>query len=293
MGVCFIVNFVAALVAVLGIAYGKSWGWFLGLFIAAGSIGGYVISRTVGLPGLEVEGWMNGQGMLSLVVEGAFILLAGIVLRRARATGKGFTLPAAFAKQDIQTDESIENKGGIVRFGTILPALAAMALIVAGIFTLPGHPHHDELLTAQVVSANSQEDESIAIQTTPVHDHQEETPTGKTILINRETLAEEFGLRVTLLGMTAMDGVIDLRFRILDSNKAATLIMDHNYMPYLLIGTEHSEVVYPTRMGHHGQTVRDGDIYFLLFPNPQRNVQAGMPVSIGFGDLVLEPILIQ
>src|SRR3954452_12381869 len=53
-GVLYLANFVGALAAV-GIYRGKGWGWALGLLVAAGAFAGYVISRTVGLPGLPVE----------------------------------------------------------------------------------------------------------------------------------------------------------------------------------------------------------------------------------------------
>jgi hypothetical protein len=53
-GLMFVGNGVAAVVAAFGILRGaRLWGWELGLFIAVGSLVGYVISRTVGLPGYD------------------------------------------------------------------------------------------------------------------------------------------------------------------------------------------------------------------------------------------------
>jgi hypothetical protein len=49
-------------------------GWFLGLLVAGGAFAGYVISRTVGLPGLPVETeWLEPLGVLSLLVEALFV----------------------------------------------------------------------------------------------------------------------------------------------------------------------------------------------------------------------------
>jgi len=75
-GLLFVANGVAALVAAVGIYRGsRSWGWGLGLLVAGGALVGYVISRTVGLPGLEPDVWLEPLGVLSLVVEAAFILV--------------------------------------------------------------------------------------------------------------------------------------------------------------------------------------------------------------------------
>ena len=73
-GVLYLLNFVGALAAAVGIYRGKGWGWALGLLVAAGAFAGYVISRTAGLPGLPVETeWLEPLGVLSLMVEALFV----------------------------------------------------------------------------------------------------------------------------------------------------------------------------------------------------------------------------
>jgi hypothetical protein len=73
-GLLYLANFFGALAAAVGIYRGKRWGWALGLLVAAGAFSGYVISRTVGLPGLPVETeWLEPLGVLSLLVEGLFV----------------------------------------------------------------------------------------------------------------------------------------------------------------------------------------------------------------------------
>lgn len=85
-GVLFTLNGLGALVAAYGIFRGASWGWLLGLLIAGGAIIGYNISRTVGLPGLEVDPeWLEPIGVMSLIAEGIFVALA------ARSVNKQFT----------------------------------------------------------------------------------------------------------------------------------------------------------------------------------------------------------
>lgn len=80
-GWLFVANGVGGLVATVGIWRGaRSWGWGLGLVVAAGAIVGYAISRTVGMPGLGVDPWMEPLGIASLIVEGLFPLIALKVL---------------------------------------------------------------------------------------------------------------------------------------------------------------------------------------------------------------------
>ena len=73
-GVLYLLNFVGALAAAVGISRGRGWGWVLGFLVAAGAFAGYVTSRTVGLPGLPVEEeWLEPLGVLSLLVEALFV----------------------------------------------------------------------------------------------------------------------------------------------------------------------------------------------------------------------------
>jgi len=84
-GVLYLANFAGALAAAVGIYRGKGWGWALGFLVAAGAFAGYVISRTVGLPGLPVETeWLEPLGVLSLVVEGLFLGVFLTILARPK-----------------------------------------------------------------------------------------------------------------------------------------------------------------------------------------------------------------
>jgi hypothetical protein len=85
-GLLYLANFVGALTAAIGIYRGRSWGWSLGALVAGGAFVAYVISRTVGLPGLPVEEeWLEPLGLLSLLVEALFVGL--YVMVSVRPTG--------------------------------------------------------------------------------------------------------------------------------------------------------------------------------------------------------------
>jgi len=84
LGLLFLANFGGAVVATIGMYRNYRWGWLLGVALAGGSFIGYVISCTVGLPGLEVEEWLQPSGVLAMLIEGLFV---GLWLAIPRASG--------------------------------------------------------------------------------------------------------------------------------------------------------------------------------------------------------------
>ena len=83
-GILFFLNTIGAIVAAIGIYRGERiWGWSLGLLVTAGALILYIVSRTVGLPSLEVDDeWFEPMGLASLIVEGLYILLYAYVMTR-------------------------------------------------------------------------------------------------------------------------------------------------------------------------------------------------------------------
>lgn len=83
-GILFFLNAAGALVAAIGIYRGqRSWGWSLGLLVTLGSLIGYVVSRTIGLPGLEVDDeWFEPLGVASVLVEGLYIVAYAYAITR-------------------------------------------------------------------------------------------------------------------------------------------------------------------------------------------------------------------
>jgi hypothetical protein len=84
-GWLFVANGVGALVAAVGVYRDQPvLGWLLGAVMAGGALLGYVLSRTVGLPGLpaEPDAWLEPLGVVSLVCEGLFLLLFAVARRR-------------------------------------------------------------------------------------------------------------------------------------------------------------------------------------------------------------------
>ena len=65
---------------------GKAFGWILGLVSSGGPFVGYLLSRSVGIPGDpgDIGNWGYLLGTVSLIVEASFIVLAAICLERLR-----------------------------------------------------------------------------------------------------------------------------------------------------------------------------------------------------------------
>lgn len=83
IGVLFALSVVGALLAAFGIDRGERWGWVLGVVVAGGSLVGYLLSRTIGLPLFRENTWAafaEPVGLLSLLVEGLFLAVAAPVL---------------------------------------------------------------------------------------------------------------------------------------------------------------------------------------------------------------------
>lgn len=83
LGVLFGVGGLLLIAAAVGL-FRNGWSrlaWTTGSLVAAGMFVGYVISRTAGLPGMEVESWVEPLGIVSLALEVVFLAAAAAALR--------------------------------------------------------------------------------------------------------------------------------------------------------------------------------------------------------------------
>jgi hypothetical protein len=85
LGLSFYAHFVVTMAIAAGILLGSRLAWGLGALVSAASIGAYVISRTVGLPGQSGEEWMEWAGILAVAAEAIALVatLTGLRLLRS------------------------------------------------------------------------------------------------------------------------------------------------------------------------------------------------------------------
>jgi hypothetical protein len=114
-------------------------------------------------------------------------------------------------------------------------------------------------------------------------------PQGTTV-ISQGVLEEKYGLRVNLIAVTAAGGMVDLRLKMIDGEKAKSLLQDKKNFPVLLAsdGNTRLEASEDTK----SQEIKfedDGDL-FLLFPNTGNVIKRGSSVTLVLGETALNPI---
>ena len=103
-------------------------------------------------------------------------------------------------------------------------------------------------------------------------------------------VVDKFGVRLTGVRLTANGYVVDLRYRVLDPEKAQGLL-DRKVRPVLVDESTGNRfyVPVPPTVGALRQTSRNKVIhtdrdYFMLFANPDRKLQAGSKVALYVGE---------
>jgi hypothetical protein len=104
-----------------------------------------------------------------------------------------------------------------------------------------------------------------------------------------QEVEERYGIRVTLIGVTAAGGMVDFRFKVLDQEKARVLTKEHDLMPVLSVQNTDTRLAMPGG-GMHSMTLQNGKVYYLLFGNSKGTVKPGTPISVAFGEMQLKPI---
>ena len=87
VGLGYVVLISASIVSIALLTHRDRRGWALGGATCAATLVGFVLTRTTGLPGAsgDVGNWSETIAVWSLIIEGAFVLLAGWALRTNRA----------------------------------------------------------------------------------------------------------------------------------------------------------------------------------------------------------------
>jgi hypothetical protein len=245
LGYLFIGNFLAALVAAYGVYRGKTWGWGLGGIIALGSLAAYVWSRTSGLPGLRPEEWLYPWGVTSVIAESLFCLLILLHVWWAR-----------------QADNEPIGATNVWRY--LLPVAGMIPLILVNFYTYQWDARYPELAHEHVFFLWQ-------VRLQPE--------------ISGKTMEEEYGMQVSRAALTFRDGIVDVRMKVLDSEKADPLIEDGHFA--LLVGDKLVPAPHVSRHMLKNKTI------IVLFPNMKNIVKSGTPVSIVFENLRVEPVVVQ
>lgn len=116
-------------------------------------------------------------------------------------------------------------------------------------------------------------------------------PAGK--VVSKKQLADDYGIRLNLVGVTAAGGLVDLRFTITDASKARRLFTDATVMPGIVVERSGAVLQAPHGGRHHSINPTSGASYFVLIGNAGGAVQRGVPVSVLINGVRVEHITAQ
>lgn len=109
-------------------------------------------------------------------------------------------------------------------------------------------------------------------------------------IISQADLETQHGIHVNLIAVTAAGGLVDVRLKILDADKARQLWgTDPNY-PALKV-TDSGTILAPVQDTRaQVASLEDGGVIFLVYPNSSNVVKPGTQISLMFPEAQVEPI---
>ncbi len=183
MGYLFVGNFVLALIAAYGIYRKELWGWLVGLFVALASIAGYIWSRSLGMPGMEVEEWLMPFGISAMVIEVLFVLL--FCLRPWRSINA--------------TQPSL---GTVKMQQYLLPTTGVLILVLFSTAVYRWDTSATMTYGMHVVSLEQ-------VMDSPA--------------ITLPELEERYGVQVSLVATSMLDSIVDVRLKVIEPDRAQEL----------------------------------------------------------------------
>ncbi len=111
------------------------------------------------------------------------------------------------------------------------------------------------------------------------------------VVISQQALEQKYGLRINLVALTAAGGMVDLRLKFTDAEKARLLLQDKKNFPALQVGDVTLNVDAETKS--QDLKFEDNGGLYLMFPNSGNAVRPGSTLSIVFGDLQVESVVVK
>jgi len=110
--------------------------------------------------------------------------------------------------------------------------------------------------------------------------------------VSADDLAERSGVRITQVAVTGGGGLVDLRYQVVDPEKAAAL---HDATtPPAIVDEQSGLVVNDLLMGHsHSDPFKAGVTYYYVFNDPVNWVHRGSQVTVLLGNAQVEHVLVR
>lgn len=92
------------------------------------------------------------------------------------------------------------------------------------------------------------------------------------------------GIRISQAALVGDGGLIEVRYTVLDTQKASRFQNDTKHPPVIYNERDRSNAVYRTALMKQGHDLRPGQSYFILYENNHGVVHRGDTVEIDSGD---------
>jgi hypothetical protein len=117
-------------------------------------------------------------------------------------------------------------------------------------------------------------------------------PLWRRTVVSNADLENTSGVRIVFVAVSGGGGLVDLRFQVVNPDKAA-YVHDDTYPP-AVIDQSTGLVVDELLMGHfHASQYNPGQTYYLIFENPGSLVRRGNKVSVLLGDAEVDDVIVQ
>jgi hypothetical protein len=108
-----------------------------------------------------------------------------------------------------------------------------------------------------------------------------------------DEMAGRYGVDVNLIAVTARGGLIELRYQVVDPDKATRLLHDEDLAPILIAEDTEKTLRMAAPPHKHGAELRVGGQYFFLMANVRNALHEGSQVTLIIGDARLEHLTVQ
>lgn len=114
---------------------------------------------------------------------------------------------------------------------------------------------------------------------------------------DQRKLEETAGIRISSLRLSAAGNLIDLRFKIMDAEKATSFFKEKENQPYLVDAATGARLVVPnTKIGDLKTSPKNlvaGKTSFMLFANPGGFLKQGSKVILIIGALKTDNLVVE
>ncbi|MBX0329233.1 hypothetical protein K2Z83_16285 [Oscillochloris sp. ZM17-4] len=99
----------------------------------------------------------------------------------------------------------------------------------------------------------------------------------------------KYGVRISMVALIADNGLLDLRYTVIDPDKASLMTDSIESLPTIIAGN--GLVLDQRGAAHrHGQRLEAGTTYYLLYTNIRNSLRSGDRVVVRVGDLTLNDV---